>query len=142
MARKNGAARYGLQPITAPPGEKPDLIETFGEISPAVGATGERTEWCKATLKWWDSLEDHPTFQGLTQVQWYDLLTTAVLMDSVLKGSLKHKSELRQSLAGYLVAPADLRRASYDLTAQPQIAVVDENHPNPAFAAYLKGYAE
>ena len=138
LPKKNTLARNGFEAVPATPGVQPDLVDLFGELSPAEDRGSKRTPWHHATLAWWGSLTDHPTFHGLTQAQWFDLAQIAVLYDAVSKGALKHRTELRQSLAGYMLTPGDLRKNSMELATRPAIAPVAESaDTNPEYLAYL-----
>ena len=132
LPRKNTTSRNGFEVMVAAPGTKPDLMELYGEDSPVEMRGGARSPWHPATLAWWASLDDHPTMHGLTQAQWLDLASLAVLYDAVAKGSLKYRSALQTGLSAYLLTPADLRKHAMELATREAVAPV-AGVANPAF---------
>lgn len=132
LPRKQTTSRSGFEVMVAKPGVKPDLVELYGEESPVEMRGGARGPWHPATLLWWDSLDDHPTMQGMTQAQWLDLANLAVLYDAVAKGSLKYRSALQTGLSAYLLTPADLRKHAMELATREAVAPV-AGVANPAF---------
>lgn len=111
----NASRRAGVEVVGAVAGVQPDLVELYGDPSPCQGRGSERLPWSPATLLWWESLPDHPGFQGLTQAQWFQVAGIALLHNSVAHGNLKHATELRQSLSAYALSPADLKRAKVEV---------------------------
>ena len=67
-------------------------------------------EWHPQTIEWWDMWGRSPLTAGYTEVDWAELLSTAVVHSAMWSGDLKMAAELRQRVAKFGATPEDRAR--------------------------------
>lgn len=110
-ARRN-AEPSPLRSIEIEPAQQPKLETVLGEENPATGEP-----WSAATLALWDRLGEAPSTRDLVDAQWALLARAMVLDDLVMRGEVKHASEVRLQLAKFFVAPDDMLRGRIQVIA-------------------------
>lgn len=87
-------------------------------------------KWHAGTKAWWKMWADFPLSADFTEADWVFLIETAVLVDALYCGDLKHAAEVRLRVAKYGVTPEDRARLRVTFATAAK-AEGDKPKPSP-----------